>query len=126
MDDQAITTSTPPQDTANAAPSAPEAQGAAAAPPAASKPTPAAKAPVVAVPAQAKPTSDWVQVQLTDAGRTFAGPSGVVHIANGHMQYSFKGTSAPRALRFAEWGKVLSQETINGQPLFELVPDSAK
>jgi len=119
-------TMTPPQ-TATAAESEPsQAQAAAPVEAVAVRATAVTQTPVAANAAPTKRISDWVQVQLTDAGREFAGPSGVIHVANGHMQYTFKGTASTRVLRYAEWGKVLSKETFNGQPIFELVPDSAK
>jgi hypothetical protein len=68
----------------------------------------------------AKWPSDWVQVRLSEAGLAFAGASGVVTVANTHMRYTFEGTKPTRVLRYAEWGKLLSKETINGQPMFEL------
>ncbi len=76
--------------------------------------------PVETVQSPAKWPSDWVQVRLSEAGLAFAGDSATVNVANTHMHYTFQGTTPTRVLRYAEWDKLLSKETINGQPMFEL------
>lgn len=70
-------------------------------------------------PAQVK--SDFVNVRLADAGRTFAGTGGTVRIANAHMNYKFSGDAAQRVLT-SEWTKIFAIEKYNGAAMFEMVP----
>lgn len=65
--------------------------------------------------------SDFVEIQLSPAGVTFAGKGGVVQIANGHFSYKITATKPVRVLT-SEWSRTLSRESFNGQPIFELTP----
>lgn len=68
--------------------------------------------------------SDFVNVRLSAAGRAFAGENGTVRIANAHMTYKFSGNKPQRVLT-SEWSKILSAESYQGSPMFEIVPTAA-
>lgn len=68
--------------------------------------------------------SDFVNVRLSEAGRTLAGPNGKIRIANAHMDYSFSG-DAPQRILTSEWRKVLSIERCAGELMFELADPAA-
>ncbi len=70
-------------------------------------------------PAQVK--SDFVNVRLSDAGRTFAGSNGKVRIANAHMDYTFRDNASQRVLT-SEWTKIFAIERCEGGMMFELEP----
>jgi len=69
--------------------------------------------------AKAAVTSDFVEIDLSPAGVTFAGKGGVVKISNGHFSYAVASGKTVRVLT-SEWSRVLSKETYAGQPIFQV------
>lgn len=69
----------------------------------------------------AKATPDFVDIQLSPAGASFAGKGGVVQISNGRFSYKVASGKPVRVL-ISEWSRTLSKETFNGQPIFQLTP----
>lgn len=67
----------------------------------------------------AQKASDFVQVQLTDAGAKL----GAVTVSNAHMSYRFTAGQPVRVLT-SEWRRVLSRERLKGEALFEIAPDA--
>lgn len=66
--------------------------------------------------------SDFVDVQLTEAGVAFAGGS-TLRINVGRRAFAFEPGAPLRVERSYEWGGVLSRQfTPVGEPTFELAP----
>jgi hypothetical protein len=65
--------------------------------------------------------SDFVQVQLSAAGITFAGQGATVRIANAHFSYVFTPGQPVRVLS-SEWRRVLSLKTYQGASILALAP----
>jgi hypothetical protein len=65
--------------------------------------------------------SDFVQVQLSAAGITFAGEGATVRIANGHYSYFFTPGNPVKVLS-SEWRRSLSLKNFQGTPILEVAP----
>lgn len=65
--------------------------------------------------------TDFVDVQLSDAGVAQVGQAGALRITVGPMSYLFTPGQRVRVLS-SEWSKVLSREKRKGQTLFVLSP----
>ncbi len=71
-----------------------------------------------------KDRKDFVKVRLSAAGEKLA-DGGPLTIANARSHFTFKAGEVQEVTRAYEWRAFLSQETFNGEPIFELVDDSA-
>jgi len=69
------------------------------------------------------PQSDFVQVQLTPFGQTFA-KGNPLTVSNGRRTHTFTGATAVKVELSYEWKVWLSKRNVNGQLLFELVPET--
>jgi len=69
-------------------------------------------------------TPDFVQVQLSAAGISFAGAGAKVTLTNGHYNYAFTPGSPVKVLT-SEWSRYLSLKSFEGQPILEVVPTVA-
>ncbi len=68
--------------------------------------------------------TDFVELQLSEAGLAMAGKGGVLQIATARLVYKFTAGSTTRVLT-SEWSRVLSREMYQGQPIFEVAPAAA-
>jgi hypothetical protein len=63
---------------------------------------------------------DFVQVKLSAAGEEMAGSGGTLSISKGRRSFTFKAGVVQRIERSWEWNMVLSGETFQGSPIFEI------
>lgn len=68
------------------------------------------------------PLPDFIDVQLSAAGAKAVG-DGSLRVANAHFHYEFKPGAPVKVTRKYEWGNVLSQLAIEGEPLLEPAPE---
>lgn len=70
--------------------------------------------------------SDFVKVRLSKAGEKFAGDAGYVRVIHGAHDFEFKvGEVKDDVTRAFDWEKVLKNEHVDGEPMFELVEEAA-
>lgn len=67
---------------------------------------------------------DFVKIKLSASGERFAAGA-PLGIANRHCQYTFTAGEAVEVTRAYEWESFLSKESVNGEPMFEVVTDQA-
>jgi len=72
------------------------------------------------------PTPDFVQVQLTAAGKAFAGAHPLT-ISNGRRSFTFQGTGQVKVELSYEWKAFLCKQVVNsnGEAMFEIAPSPA-
>jgi hypothetical protein len=68
------------------------------------------------------PKEDFVNVRLTEFGRTQA-PDGRIQVHAGNHSFFFEPGEVKLVTRAFDWNRVLKNEHFNGHPLFEIVPD---
>jgi len=64
---------------------------------------------------------DFVQVQLTAAGKRLAGEHGIVRFANGRIHHEFRAGEAKEVYRGFDWNMVLQYECFEGEPILEMI-----
>ena len=69
--------------------------------------------------------SDFVQVQMSEAGIAFAGTGGTIRVENSRSHFVFTAGKPLRVVKSYEWGYLATQKNADGKPLFELVPAAA-
>lgn len=69
-----------------------------------------------------KTRKDFVKIRLSAAGAKLAG-AGVLRVHNAHGNHAFKAGQVVEVTRAYEWNKLLSQEKIGSDPIFEIVED---
>jgi len=67
--------------------------------------------------------SDFVQVRLTELGTKLA-EGNCVRVHSGPHDFVFKPGEIQRVTRAFDWERVLQNQLIDGQPLFELAPET--
>jgi hypothetical protein len=67
---------------------------------------------------------DFVHVRLSAAGEKLA-DGAPVHIGGGNYHFTFHPGESQRVTRAFDWVRVLSNEQIDGEPMFELAEPPA-